>query len=104
MKNVYHDLSTSPFSYKVDDFLFIFSSKLYLDKFIKNNVDYVREETLKLTIKYGLILYPKDMFLLSFYKKVEKRGFKVYYKGCELEKNTYIDFILNLEYSKIRED
>ena len=39
MKNVYHDLSTSPFSYKVDDFLFIFSSKLYLDKFFEDEFE-----------------------------------------------------------------
>ena len=35
------------------------------------------------------------MILLLLYKKIEKRGFKVLYKGKELNENYYIDFSIN---------
>ena len=34
------------------------------------------------------------MILLLLYKKIEKRGFKVEYKGKELIENYYIDLIV----------
>ena len=51
-----------------------------------------------------MIVYADEMLLLSFYKQIEKRGFKVKYKGVELDKDYYIDCVLNKEYSeKVKE-
>ena len=72
-----------------------------MDKFSKIYKEYIRSETLKLNIKYKMIVDADEMLLLSVYKMVEKRGFKVKYKGVELEKDYYIDCVLNKEYSEL---
>ena len=96
---VFYELNDSPFFLRIDDFMFTFSSKLYKDKFIKNYKEYIRNETLKLNVKYNSLVYADEMLLLSLYKKIEKRGFYVKYKGSLLEKDYYIDCKINEEYS-----
>lgn len=96
---VCYELDDSPFYLRVDDFMLYFSSSFYKNKFIKEYPEYKRNETLKLNVKYRMIVDADEMLLLSFYKQIEKRGFKVKYKGVELEKDYYIDCILNKEYS-----
>lgn len=97
---VCYSLEDSPFFLRVDDFMFYFTSKFYMDKFKKEYQDYIRDETLRLNVKYKMIVYANEMLLLSFYKMVEKRGFKVQYKGVDLDKDYYIDCLLNKEYSE----
>lgn len=101
---VCYELEDSPFFLRIDDFMFYFSSKFYKDKFESGYKDYLRSETLKLNVRYKMIVYADEMLLLSFYKMIEKRGFKVKYKGVEIEKDYYIDCVLNVDYSsKIKE-
>lgn len=101
---VCYELEDSPFFLRLDDFMFYFSSDFYKKKFEEGYKDFLRTETLKLNVKYRMIAYANEMLLLTFYKMVEKRGFKVRYKGVEIEKDYYIDCILNKEYSsKVRE-
>ena len=95
---VCYELEDSPFFLRIDDFMFYFSSDFYRDKFSKTYKDYIRSETLKLNVKFKMIVDADEMLLLSYYKMIEKRGFKVQYKGVELEKDYYIDCILNKEY------
>lgn len=98
---VCYELEDSPFFFRIDDFMFYFSSNFYLEKFKKEYPEYLRNETLKLNVKYKMIVYANEMLLLSYYKMIEKRGFKVKYKGVDLEKDYYIDCLLNKEYSEI---
>lgn len=98
---VFYELNDSPFFLRIDDFMFYFTSKFYKEKFEKEYKEYVKNETLKLNIKYKMIVYADEMLLLSFYKIIEKRGFKVKYKGVDLEKDYYIDCVLNKEYSEV---
>lgn len=102
--NVYYELSNSPFNFKISHFLFVFSSKLYLDKFKETYEDYIKKENLKFVVRYKGIIDSSDLLLLTLYQKIEKRGFKVFYKGYEIEKDYFIDFNLNLDYSKIKEN
>ena len=93
---VCYELEDSPFFLRLDDFMFYFSSSFYKNKFEKEYPDYVRNETLKLNVRYKMIVYAD--------KQIEKRGFKVKYKGVELDKDYYIDCVLNKEYSeKVKE-
>lgn len=101
---VYYGLEDSPFFLRIDDFMFYFSSDFYKNKFENEYKNYLRDETLKLNVKYKMIVYADEMLLLSFYKLIEKRGFKVKYKGVEIDKDYYIDCVLNSEYSSIRRD
>ena len=98
---VTYELDNSPFFLRIDDFMFYFSSKFYLDKFKKEYPEYIRNETLKLNVKYKMIVYANEMLLLSLYKLIEKRGFKVKYKGVDLVHDYYVDCVLNKEYSEV---
>ncbi len=101
---VCYELEDSPFFLRMNDFMFYFSSKFYKDKFEKEYKEYIRSETLKLNVRYKMIVDADEMLLLSFYKMIEKRGFKVKYKGVDLEKDYYIDCLLNSTYSsKVKE-
>lgn len=66
--------------YKIIKFglVFYFSSKLYMDKFIKTVDKFVEEETIKLKNKYKINGNFEVYLALSLYKKIEKRGFYVY--------------------------
>ena len=101
---VFYELENSPFFLRIEDFMFYFSSDFYKKKFEEGYKDYIRNETLKLNVRYRMIVYADEMLLLSYYKMIEKRGFKVKYKGEGIEKDYYIDCLLNSEYSsEIRE-
>lgn len=101
MERVFYELDKSPFFFKYNDFTFYFSSKFYKDKFEKEFKDYVKDETLKLNLRYKMITYADEMVLLSLYKQIEKRGFKVLYKGVSLNKDYFINCILDKEYNNL---
>lgn len=84
---VYHDLEKSDYIFSFKNFDFVFSSKLYINKFERELKDYIIEENNKLTNKYHNRLSCDEYLALSLYKKIEKRGFKVYYKDREIKEN-----------------
>lgn len=92
---VYNDINESNYTFKYDNLVFYFSSKFYQEKFIREYSEYLKDETMKLKIKFKCNIYCDEMILLLLYKKIEKRGFKVLYKGKELIENYYIDFSIN---------
>lgn len=98
---VFYKLEDSPFFLRIGDFMFYFTSKFYMDKYNNTYRDYVKNETLKLNVKYNMLVDAEEMLLLSYYKIVEKRGFKVQYKGVEISKDYYIDCLLNASYSEV---
>lgn len=98
---VYYELDNTPFFLRINDFMFYFSSNFYLEKFKNTMEEYLKIETLKLNSKYKMIVYADEMLLLSLYKMIEKRGFRVKYKGVDLEKDYYIDCELNKDYSEV---
>jgi len=92
---IYNDINESIYTFKYDDLVFYFSSKFYLEKFIKDHINFIRDETMKLKIKFKCNIYCDEMILLLLYKKIEKRGFKVLYKNNELSENYYINFSID---------
>ena len=92
---IYNDLNESVYTFKYDDLVFYFSSNFYKEKFIKEHINYIRDETMKLKVKFKCNIYCDEMILLLLCKKIEKRGFKVLYKNNELSENYYIDFKIN---------
>lgn len=81
--------------YKVSRFgvIFYFSSKMYLDKFIRNVNAYVNEETFKIKNKYKVNANFDLMLAISCYKKIEKRGFYIYSDLSKQEIKENITFI-----------
>lgn len=92
---VYNDINESIYTFKYDDLVFYFSSQFYKEKFKRMYVQFLKDETMKLKIKFKCNIYCDEMILLLLYKKIEKRGFKVEYKGKELIENYYINFNIN---------
>ena len=92
---VYNDINESIYTFKYDDLVFYFSSQFYKEKFKRIYTQFLKDETMKLKIKFKCNIYCDEMILLLLYKKIEKRGFKVEYKGKELIENYYINFNIN---------
>ena len=92
---IYNDINESNYTFKYDDLTFYFSSIFYKEKFIKEYSNFIKEETMKLKIKFKCNIYCDEMILLLLYKKIEKRGFKVTLKEKELNENYTFQFILN---------
>ena len=92
---IYNDINESIYTFKYDDLTFYFSSQFYQEKFERMYTQFLKDETMKLKIKFKCNIYCDEMILLLLYKKIEKRGFKVEYKGKELIENYYINFNIN---------
>ena len=93
-RGIYYDLNESDYIYTIDNFKFVFSSLFYLSLFKQNLESYLKYEEDKLNNKIGEDLNLKEVILLNHYKKLEKRGFLVYYNNKKLDK---YKFIVNLE-------
>lgn len=80
MKKVYLNVEESDIFYRFQNYKFYFSSEATRDRYIRKLEEYIKAETDKFIIKYG-ILVEKESFYISFafilYSKTEKRGFKV---------------------------
>lgn len=96
---IFYDLSKSPYSFSFNDLKFIFSSEFYLCKFINDYQYYIDRETLKINYKYNTDVKADEVILIDLYKKIEKRGFKVYYKDKELKSNSTSLFIIDYDNS-----
>ena len=57
---------------------FYFSSKMYLNKFIQNIDSFIETETIKFRNKYNVELQFNLCLAISYYKRIEKRGFFIY--------------------------
>lgn len=83
---VYHNLDLSDYEYQFKNFSFIFSSKFYIEKFKSEVYNYIKTNSDKINDKYTSIDL-EEYLAFSLYKKIEKRGFKVYYKGMLIDKD-----------------
>ena len=87
---VYNDIDKSDYIFECDKLKFYFSSLFYKEKFIKEHIDFIRDESMKLKIKFKCSIYCDEMILLLLYKKIEKRGFKVLYNDTPIRENYFI--------------
>lgn len=93
-RGIYYNLKESEYIYIIDDFKFVFSSLFYLSLFKQNLESYIEYEQKRLNQKINTKIDLKEVILLNHYKKIEKRGFLVYYKNKEIKD---YNFIVNLE-------
>ncbi len=84
---IYYDLNLSTYRVDYKRFTFLFSSKFYIDKFKKELDNFVNIEDKKIYSKYRVVLECSEYLALSLYKKIEKRGFKVYFNNKEIKEN-----------------
>lgn len=74
---VYLDLDKTKYKTMYKGLIFCFSSEFYMNKFEKDNEEYIKSESLKIFCKYKISINLELYLAISFYKKIEKRGFKV---------------------------
>ena len=91
---IYLNLKESEYKINYNGLIYYFSSELYMYKFKNNVKQFIIEETAKLKAKYKINICLDTMLTLSFYKKIEKRGFRIVYKENEKEIELSQDVLL----------
>lgn len=96
IRGIYHNLEESEYTFKYDNLEFVFSSNLYLNKFMRIYKEYLKENTAKIEKQYNSTFYADELILITLYKKIEKRGFRVLYFGEPLEEKLYYNVELEV--------
>lgn len=94
-RGVFYDLLDSNYIYLHGNIRFYFSSKFYLNKFSLKIDEFIKNEKMKFLVNYKIDIDAEILFMITLYRKIEKRGFRVVYKGKELEDK--LKFKLELE-------
>ena len=71
------NLAISQYKSVYEGFTFYFSSLFYKRKFDSTLETYLELETSKIINKYKININPRIYLAISYYKKIEKRGFYV---------------------------
>ena len=72
------NLNESEFKFEYEGYEFYFSSNFNRRRFIERLPKFIDEETRKLNIRYNVNISFDIIFMISFYKIIEKRGFRIY--------------------------
>lgn len=72
------NLNESDYKLTIEGITFYFSSKVYLEKFKNKVKEFISIETAKIYVKYKINLNLDIYFMIAFYKRIEKRGFRVF--------------------------
>jgi transposase-like protein len=91
---IYYDLDNSIYEFETDNFIYYFSSILYLDKFksqrdLKNS-EFIVKQSSRLNINMDIT----DLADIIHYRDRETRGFRIYDK----RKGKYIKCLSNLKF------
>lgn len=78
VKGICLNINESEYYLKYKGLIFYFSSEFYKNKFTNEVNHYIENETLKIQVKYNININLDILFMLSLYKKIEKRGFRVF--------------------------
>lgn len=85
-KNLYYNIDDSDIKLEYGSLIFYFSSDLNLQRYKSRIIDFTMVENYKLKAKYNVQVDLSDMLMISYYMKIEKRGFRVYKKEIDDEK------------------
>lgn len=77
MVRVYHDLYESKYSMQHNGLIYYFSSQFNETRFLNNVDNFIKMETLKMQSRYNVKSNWSLLLAISFYKKIEKRGFRI---------------------------
>lgn len=90
-RGIYYDLKESEYFVEMninsEKITLYFSSLFIRKKFLENITEYIHNENLKLSITYKIDIDATKLLILSYYKKLEKRGFRVLINDKEIIDN-----------------
>lgn len=90
-RGIYYDLKESEYfaflTINNELITFYFSSLFNRKRFLNKMTSFTHDENLKLTINYNVNIDATKLLLLSLYKKIEKRGFRVLINNEEIDTN-----------------
>lgn len=83
------DLEKSNYIFTCNGLKLYFSSEFYMNKFASLINDYIDIENKKNKLRYKNDINMTPILIISLYKKIEKRGFKIFdtYKNKDVEEN-----------------
>ena len=90
------NLNESEYKVTIEGITFYFSSKVYLEKFKSRVKEFISIETAKIYVRYKINLNLDIYFMIAFYKKIEKRGFRVYDEEKKKEISQRVGFVNQL--------
>lgn len=93
---VYNNIDDSVFFIDVGKCRIYFSSEFNKTRFLKNYKNYIDEENAKLENKYHVKIVANYYLLFAFYKKIEKRGFRIENNITNARVNENLTFITEL--------
>lgn len=84
---VYYVPEESPFKSKIDDLEFVFSSEVTMNRFEKLIDEELTGFNIRLQSQFKTKTDFKLLIIMLFYRRSEKRIFKVYKNGSEIKEN-----------------
>jgi phosphotransacetylase len=85
-KGIYHNLKESKYTISNSEVVFFFSSKVYLQKYLDRYLKNRQELSIRMERALGSV--PLNLNVLadiSLYETIEKRGFRAWVKGVEVD-------------------
>lgn len=74
---VCYDLTISPYQYKIDNLIYMFSSKAHLVKFKKKHLEHRDIINYSLSKRFNMKVDVSQLADIVLYKKIETRGFLI---------------------------
>lgn len=93
---VYNDINDSNYCVEFDKIKIYFTSEFNKERFLKGYEAFVKEENLKIQNKYKVNIIANYYLLFSYYKRIEKRGFRIINKVTSAPINENLTFIISL--------
>lgn len=93
-EKIFYNINESDIFVEYLGLKFYFSSEFNYNRFLSNVLNYIENEKMKNNIKYKVEGNFDRFYAISFYKKIEKRGFRIennLQKFKELKFSDYIE-------------
>lgn len=84
INGIYNDIMESDYVVVKNKIKFYFSSEVYARKFSERVDKYVQGELAKYNNRFDTIISGENLYLIDYYRKIEKRGFRIVYNNLEI--------------------
>lgn len=84
INGIYNNIMESDYCIVKNKIRFYFSSEVYARKFSERVDKYVENELAKMNNKYDTVISGELLYLIDYYRKIEKRGFRIVVDNLEL--------------------